>query len=81
MNAPPGKGNGALRHAPISKKLGLVAAYRVLPVFQAAPLENAVVWEREAARLFGEFWRSGNQKHLSAFAEHVRGMRSYGGSR
>ena len=60
----------------------LLAAYRLLPVLQAAPLEklngaHAVAWEREAARLFREFWRTGNQKHLRAFFTHVVAMRVY----
>jgi hypothetical protein len=55
----------------------LLEAYRVLPALQAAPLERAAVWEREAARLFREFWRNGNQKHLRAFFIHVVGMRAY----
>ena len=38
-------------------------------------------WEREAARLFREFWRSGNQKHFHAFFRHVAAMRVYGGPR
>jgi hypothetical protein len=60
----------------------LLAAYRLLPVLQAAPLEklngaHAVAWEREAVRLFREFWRTGNQKHLRAFVRHVVAMRAY----
>lgn len=41
------------------------------------PGGHAVVWQREAARLFGEYWRTGNLKHLGAFIRHVRGMRGY----
>ena len=32
-------------------------------------------WQSEAARLFREFWRTGNQKHLCAFVRHVHAMR------
>jgi hypothetical protein len=46
------------------------AVYRWFPRLQAA-------WEREAARLFGEVWRTGNQKHLRAFFTHVVAMRAY----
>ena len=35
----------------------------------------ASIWQREAARLFGEFWRTGEQRHIDAFARHVVGMR------
>jgi hypothetical protein len=44
------------------------AVCRWLPRLQAA-------WERETGRLFGEFWRSGDQKHLGAFVTHVVAMR------
>jgi hypothetical protein len=32
-------------------------------------------WQREAARLFTEFWRSGRREHLNAFSRHVAAMR------
>jgi len=34
------------------------------------------VWQREAGRLFHEFWRTGRREHINAFAVHVIGMRS-----
>jgi hypothetical protein len=34
-------------------------------------------WEREARRLFIEFWRSGDARHLAAFCRHAQGMRAY----
>lgn len=34
-------------------------------------------WRREAARLFAEYWFTGNERHLRAFYVHVIGMRSY----
>ena len=40
-------------------------------------IETGAAWRREAARLFREFWRSGNQKHLCAFVKHVQGMRAH----
>jgi len=48
------------------------AVYRWLPRLQAA-------WEREVARLFGEFWRSGDQKHLRAFVTHGVAKRVHAG--
>ena len=36
-------------------------------------------WEREARRLFIEFWRTADERHLRAFAAHVKAMRSYCG--
>jgi hypothetical protein len=46
------------------------------------PIQAGIVWaiwQREAARLFREFWRSGNAKHLRAFSTHILAMRSYRG--
>jgi hypothetical protein len=64
------------------KTAELQAEYRLLPVLQPASLAKingagAVAWQREAARLFREFWRTGNQKHLRAFFTHVVAMRVY----
>jgi hypothetical protein len=64
------------------KTAELQAEYRLLPVLQPAPLAKingarAVAWQRQAARLFREFWRTGNQKHLRAFFTHVVAMRAY----
>ena len=38
-------------------------------------------WEIEAGRLFAEFWRTANARHLQAFASHVRAMRALAGRR
>jgi hypothetical protein len=57
------------------RKLTTRASYHALDVLQAR-----AVWavsEREAARLFREFWRTGNQKHLSALVRHVLAMRNH----
>jgi len=53
----------------------LLPAYRLPPFLQLVP--PLVGWEREAARLFREFWRTGNQKHLRAFFTLVVAMRAY----
>ena len=34
-------------------------------------------WQREAARLFAEFWRSADEKHLHAFRRHIIAMRAH----
>ena len=62
---------GALLHAPIPKS--------ALPSYQHTNVAQArfVAWQREAARLFREYWRTGNQRHLRAFLTHVSAMRSY----
>ena len=44
--------------------------YSVAPIVQAR-------WQREAARLFREYWRTGNPRHLAAFVRHVVAMRLY----
>jgi hypothetical protein len=36
-------------------------------------------WQREAARLFTEFWRTDNERHLRAFFTHVVAMRVHAG--
>jgi hypothetical protein len=41
--------------------------YALRPILQG--------WQREAARLFREYWRTGNPKHLCAFVRHVVAMR------
>ena len=45
------------------------ASYGPQPVLQ--------VWQREAARLFEQFWRTGHQRHLAAFVTHVSAMTSH----
>jgi hypothetical protein len=77
--APPKKERGL---GTTLKTTELLAAYRLWPALQAAPLETTddgytAVWEREAGRLFREFWRTGNQKHLHAFFTHVVAMRTH----
>ena len=56
----------------------------VLRAYHVPALAQSGIWNRwcrEATRLFAEYWRTANAKHLSAFARHVHGMRSYGGPR
>jgi len=36
-------------------------------------------WQRESARLFSEFWRTADAKHLCAFSTHVYAMRKRSG--
>jgi hypothetical protein len=37
--------------------------------------KSSSTWQREAARLFNEYWRTGQRSHLDAFVTHVIGMR------
>jgi len=62
---------GALLHAPIPKSA--TQRYQHCKPAQACFLS----WQREAARLFRGFWRTGNQKHLRAFFTHVVAMHAY----
>ena len=68
MSGPPPKETGALLHAP--KAPEPTEAYHVSLVVQAQ-------WQLEASRLFREYWRTGNPKHLAAFVRHVVAMRLY----
>jgi len=60
----------------------------VWPVWQTLAASNAgkivsavwIVWKHEAARLFAEYWRTNDLKHLLAFVRHVQAMRAYEGS-
>jgi hypothetical protein len=62
-----------LRHSNNSKSL-------VVQQFCAPGL----IWrgyEREASRLFAEFWRTAQSRHLAAFTRHIRAMRALAGRR
>jgi hypothetical protein len=60
---------GALLHAPIPKS--------ATPRYQHCKPAQAcfMSWQREAGRLFTEYWRTGGKEHLIAFAVHIAGMR------
>lgn len=60
---------GALLHAPIPKS--------ATPRYQHRKPAQAcfMSWQREASRLFTEYWHTGGKKHLIAFAVHIAGMR------
>ena len=75
----PLKGGGALLQTPISKKLGLLEEYHGHAFVQTGFIWQR--WEREAARLFRLYWRSGDLRHFHAFGRHIDAMRSYGGQR
>jgi hypothetical protein len=62
---------GALLHAPIPKST--TPRYQQCKPAQACFLG----WQREAARLFNEYWRSGDKRHLAALVTHVAAMRVY----
>jgi hypothetical protein len=62
---------GALLHAPIPKSA--TPRYQHCKPAQACFLS----WQREAARLFNEYWRTGDKRHLAAFVRHVVAMRAH----
>jgi hypothetical protein len=61
---------GALLHAPIPKS--------ATPRYQHCNAAQGCFprWQREAARLLNEYFRTGNPKHLVAFVVHIIGMRT-----
>ena len=79
MKWPPGNANAALAKRRREKPTGLPGAYHGPGLVQSGIIWKR--WEREAQRLFIEFWRTADDRHLRAFAAHVRAMRSYGGPR
>jgi len=74
MNSPPKKAPGKLG-SEAGRKLTARASYHALDLLQARAV--LAVWQREAARLFREFWRTGGQRHLAAFVKHVVAMRAH----
>jgi hypothetical protein len=77
MTSPPGNANAALAKRRREKRIGLHGAYHGPGLVQSGIIWKR--WEREAARLFSLFWRTADERHLCAFATHVRAMRTYGG--
>ena len=75
MNSPPRNADAGLANRRREKLIGLPGAYHGHGLVQSAIVWNR--WRREATRLFAEYWRTANAKHLSAFATHVHGMRTH----
>lgn len=76
---PPKKRPGAMLPASGAKLTGLPGAYHCPGFVQSGIIWQQ--WEREARRLFIEFWRTSDERHLHAFAVHVRAMRGHEGRR
>jgi hypothetical protein len=53
------------------------AGYQTERSAQLLSLPYFWAWQRETVRLFSEFWRTGDQKHLAAFYTHVMAMRAH----
>ena len=76
MKWPPKRGGACSNNAPTPKlTTGLPGAYHRPALVQSGFIWKR--WEREARRLFIEFWRSGDARHLVAFCRHAQGMRAY----
>jgi hypothetical protein len=72
MNAPDEKpllGGEGLR------RLTTRARYHARDLVQASTIWG--VWRREAERLFADYWRTGDLKHLCAFVRHIHAMRAH----
>jgi hypothetical protein len=76
---PPKKAPGALASFTGPKLIDVPRGYHRPGLGQTGIIWKR--WEREAARLFGLYWRSGGLKHFHAFGRHIEAMRSYGGPR
>jgi hypothetical protein len=79
MKWPPENANAALAKRRREKLTGLPGAYHAPSSVQGGIIWRR--WEREARRLFIEFWRTSDERHLRAFATHVYGMRVHDGRR
>jgi hypothetical protein len=76
---PPGNANAGLGNRRREKLIDVQGGYH-----RSAFVESEIVWNRwcrEAQRLFTQYWRTGDVKHLFAFTTHLRAMRTYGGPR
>ena len=72
-HAPPKKAPGAGEQT--GRDLIAARAYHAVDVLQARSIWDG--WKREGMRLFSDFWRTADEKHLAAFGRHVVGMRSH----
>jgi len=75
MNSPPGKSEARRQTGRRGELIAVPRAYHA-----PALVQSRIIWERwkrEAARLFAEYWRTANAKHLSALATHLHGMRMH----
>ena len=77
MNSPPKKAPGA---GELTGRFKLIvpAGYQPRGPIQATIWAR---WCREAQRIYQEYWRTANQRHLSALATHLHGMRLHDGRR
>jgi hypothetical protein len=78
-NAPPGNADAGLANRRREKLIDVPGVYHGHDLAQANNVWAG--WCREASRLFAEYWRTANAKHLGAFAAHVHGMRTHDGRR
>ncbi len=77
MNSPPVNANAALAKRRREKLIDFPPAYHTPALVQSRIIWKH--WKREASRLFAEYWRTADAKHLSALATHLHGMRMHDG--
>jgi len=67
------------RSAPGREIAGAAELLRLLEDYRSPISAQACFfgWKSEAARLFNEYWRTGGQRHLTAFIRHVVAMRAH----
>jgi hypothetical protein len=73
MKSPPRNANAALAKRRREKLIDVPGCYQARGLAQAAIIWNR--WQREASRLFAEYWKTGDPRHLAAFCRHAHGMR------
>jgi hypothetical protein len=73
MKWPPGNANAPVAKGRREKLTGLPGAYHGPGLVQRGMIWQR--WQREASRLFAEYWKTGDPRHLAAFCRHAHGMR------
>jgi hypothetical protein len=76
-HSPPEKAQAALAKRRREKLIDVPRDYHAPLLVQSRIIWKR--WEREAARLFSEFWRTADERHLTAFSAHVHAMRRHEG--
>jgi hypothetical protein len=73
MNSPPLKKAPGAGELTGRKLIPAPRAYHARGLVQSGIIWKR--WEREARRLFIEFWRTADDRRLRAFTTHIRAMR------
>ena len=76
MKWPPRNADAALAKRRREKLTGLPEVYRAPGLVQSGIIWKR--WCREAQRLFAQYWKTGNPRHLHALSRHIDAMRVHG---